>query len=280
MKKILITGKNSYVGNSFATWLDKYPEKYEVNKMSVRNDDWKQKDFSLYDVVVHVAGIAHRKETEPNKELYFYVNRDLTYEIAKKAKNEGVNQFIFISSMSVYGMDVGIITRETMPHPKSYYGKSKLEAEKLIRSLHDEKFKITIVRPPIIYGKNCPGNYQRLRRLALKTPVFPKVNNARSMIYIDNLSEFLRIIINKNLSGIFLPQNKEYVNITDLVKHIATANNKNIYFTKIFNPIIKGIKLNVFMKLFGSLIYKEQEEIVEMPIGFTESINKTEGRIE
>lgn len=280
MKRILITGKNSYVGNSFATWLDKYPEKYEVNKMSVRNDGWKQKDFSLYDVVVHVAGIAHRKETKQNKELYFYVNRDLTYEIAKKAKNEGVNQFIFISSMSVYGMDVGIITRETMPHPKSYYGKSKLEAEKLIRSLHDEKFKITIVRPPIIYGKNCPGNYQRLRRLALKTPIFPKVNNARSMIYIDNLSEFLREIINNNLSGIFIPQNQEYVNISDLVKHIANANNKNIYFTNIFNPIINGIKLNVFMKLFGSLIYKEHEKFVEMPVGFTESINKTEGRIE
>lgn len=259
MKRILITGKNSYVGNSFAEWVSQYPDSYEVDKISLRNDDWKKKDFSKYDVVLHVAGIAHRKEKKRDKDLYFRVNRDLAYEVAKKAKNEGVSQFIFLSSMSVYGMETGIINRDTIPKPKNFYGKSKLEAEKLIEPLNDKKFKIVIIRPPMIYGKGCKGNYQKLSKLAKKTPVFPAINNKRSMIYIDNLSIILLNIIDKNLKGLFYPQNNEYINTSELVQLIAFYHRKKIYLTSLLNPIIKMMNYSsVINKVFGTLVYEKE----------------------
>jgi len=262
MKRILITGKNSYVGNSFAEWVSQYPDKYEVDKISLRNDDWKKKDFSKYDVVLHVAGIAHRKEKKRDKDLYFRVNRDLAYEVAKKAKKEGVSQFIFLSSMSVYGMETGVITRDTVPQPKSLYGKSKLEAEKLIEHLNDQTFKVAILRPPMVYGKGCKGNYPKLAKLAKITPLFPDIDNKRSMIFVDNLSKFLKVIIDNNQSGLFFPQNNEYVNTSELVELIAKYNNKKIKLTKLFNPIINSLKFNsTVKKIFGTLIYEKNISI-------------------
>lgn len=261
MKRILITGKNSYVGNSFAEWVSQYPDKYEVDKISLRTDEWKEKDFSKYDVVLHVAGIAHRKEKKRDKDLYFRVNRDLAYEVAKKAKKEGVSQFIFLSSMSVYGMETGVITRDTVPQPKSLYGKSKLEAEKLIEHLNDQTFKVAILRPPMVYGKGCKGNYPKLAKLAKITPLFPDIDNKRSMIFVDNLSKFLKVIIDNNQSGLFFPQNNEYVKTSELVKLIAKYNNKKIRLTKLFNPIIYRMKFNnTVKKVFGTLIYDVEME--------------------
>lgn len=279
MKRILITGKNSYVGNSFAEWVSKYPEKYEVEKISLRTDDWKLMDFSKYDVVLHVAGIAHRKETKKNKDLYFKVNRDLTYEIAKKSKRDGVYHFIFLSSMSVYGMDTGVITRNTIPKPKTYYGKSKLEAEQLIEQLNDGNFKVAIIRPPMIYGKDCKGNYVRLANLTMTFPLFPNIENNRSMIFSDNLSEFIRIIIDDQKSGLFFPQNREFVKTSDMVRKIAKVNGKNIKFTKIFNPIINSINISLLNKLFGDLYYDQELSIYDKDYNvaeFGESIYLTE----
>src|SRR5690554_2772100 len=153
MKRILITGANSYIGTSFEKWLAKYPDKYFVDTVDMIGDSWKEKDFLKYDVVFHVAGIAHVKETKKNKDLYYEINRDLTYETAKKAKNEGVKQFVFLSSMSVYGVSNGIIDKNTPLNPKTNYGKSKLQAEKLIKTLSTDNFRIAILRPPMIYGK-------------------------------------------------------------------------------------------------------------------------------
>src|SRR5690625_4786973 len=162
MKKILITGVNSYVGNSLADWLGKEPENYSIDKISMRDGTWKEKDFSIYDVVVHVAGIAHQKETKKNQKLYFEINRDLACEIAKKSKAECVGYFVFLSSMSVYGLDEGVIDEKTQLNPKSNYGKSKFQAEKKISALADTTFKLAIIRPPMIYGKGCKGNYKKL----------------------------------------------------------------------------------------------------------------------
>lgn len=279
-KRILITGKNSYVGNSFEKWIEeKYSGKYEVEKISLREEGWKERDFSDFDVVYHVAGLAHIKETKKNAHLYYKINRDLTFEVAKKAKREGVKQFIFLSSMSVYGLETGIINNETNPTPKSNYGKSKLEAEKLIESLRDGKFKVVILRPPLIYGKDCKGNYKRLAKLAVKTPIFPKVDNVRSMIFIDNLSQFVKYVIDYNCSGTFCPQNKEYVNTCEMVKLIAEINRKKIWFTKIFNPIIIILRKNKNVnKVFGNLVYDRSiYEIKEIEqISFVDSIRLTE----
>lgn len=258
MKRILITGKNSYVGTSLEKWLGKYPEKYLIDSICLRGDSWREKDFSEYDVVFHVAGIAHIKETKENASLYYKVNRDLAYEVAQKAKVENVKQFIFLSSMSVYGIESGVIGEGSPLKPRSNYGKSKLEAERLIASLENNFFKIVIIRPPMIYGKGCKGNYTKLAKLALKTPVFPDIDNRRSMIFIYNLCEFVRMVIDESLSGIFHPQNSEYMCSSQLVKMIAEVSGKGIKLIKLFNPLLKTVQTRTVNKVFGDLIYEKR----------------------
>lgn len=257
MKNILITGKNSYIGTSLEDWLKKEPTKYNVNSIDLKNDSWKDKNFSEYDVVFHVAGIAHTKESNKNYNLYFKVNRDLAYETAKKAKEDGVRQFIFLSSMSVYGIENGLINRDTPIKPNSAYGESKIEAEKLINTLVDNSFIVAILRPPMVYGKGCKGNYPRLAKLALKAPIFPNINNKRSMIYIDNLSEFVKLLVDNCSGGLFFPQNTEYVNTSEMVKIIAEVHGKNLCMTNFFTSILQSLNISTLNKVFGDLIYEK-----------------------
>lgn len=258
MKRILITGKNSYIGTSFENWLRRKSEKYKLDTVDMRDCSWKEKDFSKYDVIFHVAGIAHVKETKKNQHLYYKVNRDLAYETAKKAKAEGVKQFIFLSSMSVYGIKNGIIDKNTCLNPKSNYGKSKLQAEELIAKLKDDFFIIATLRPPMIYGKGCKGNYTRLAKLAVKTRIFPNIDNKRSMIYIDNLCEFVKLLIDDCSSGLFLPQNVEYVKTSEMVRLIAEVHGKKIRMTKLFNPLLKLLNISIINKVFGDLVYEQR----------------------
>lgn len=263
MKKILITGKNSYVGTKFMEWVSQWPDEYQVDAISVRGDEWKQHDFSEYDSVLHVAGIAHIKETKENRELYYKVNRDLAFEVAGKSKNAGIPHFIFLSSMSIYGLETGVIDKETVPIPKNAYGKSKYEAEKLIKELEDEHFKVAIVRPPMIYGPDCPGNYARLSKLAKITPIFLEVKNQRSMIFVDNLSMVLERIISERVTDIVKPQNLELINTSKLVRDIAKLNGKRILMLKV--PKLCLLKLNIptLNSLFGNLYYEESNNLFE-----------------
>lgn len=280
MKKILITGENSYIGNSFQNWVSQYKEEYKVDTISVRDNKWKSKSFSEYDVVLHVAGIAHIKETKENKDLYYKVNRDLAIDVARKSKEDGIKQFIFLSSMSVYGMNQGIITANTIEKPKSSYGISKLEAENEIKKLIDKKFIVSILRPPMVYGKGCKGNYVSLDKLTNKVPFFPKVENERSMIHIDNLSEFIRIIIDENIGGVLCPQNKEFVCTTDMVRTMGVYKNKKMYTISGFNKIFKFLsnKINIVSKVFGDLIYEKNiSDIIYdyQVVEFEESIRRS-----
>jgi UDP-glucose 4-epimerase len=196
MKKILITGANSYIGTSLEKWLERYPDRYSIDTVDMRSDEWKEKDFSKHDVVFHVAGIAHVSSDPKMEDLYYKVNRDLTIETAKKAKIEGVKQFIFMSSIIVYGDSSNInrkkvIDKNTVPLPSNFYGNSKLQAEDGIRPLESDDFKVVILRPPMIYGKGSKGNYPKLAKMAQKLPVFPDIDNKRSMLHVDNLCEFI-----------------------------------------------------------------------------------------
>ena len=263
MKKILITGANSYIGTSFEKYLkEEFPNDYMVDTVDMIDGTWKEKSFCGYDVVFHVAGIVHIKETVENAHLYYEVNRDLTFNVAKKAKDEGVGQFVFLSSMSVYGKDVGVITKNTVPQPRTHYGKSKLQAEEMISKLSDNKFKICILRPPMIYGDGCKGNYQFIEKIVKKFFIFPRINNARSLIHIDNLVSFVKMSIDLNLDGIFFPQNREYVATITLAKEIADKLNKRIYFSVICGIVVSILKIfsSKFRKAFGSLIYKDTED--------------------
>lgn len=283
MKNVLITGTNSFVGTSLKNWLEKYPAMYSVDEVSLRNDLWKQKSFSNYDVIVHTVGIAHIRESRENANLYYVINRDLAVETAKKAKRDGVNHFVFLSSMSVYGIESGTIDKNTVPNPASCYGLSKLQAEKLILQLKGNEFNIAIIRPPMIYGRGCKGNYTKLANLALKLPAFPDVKNKRSMIHIDNLCEFVRFLIDGRRSGLFFPQNKEYVCTSEMVKLIAEVHRKKIRLVKLFNPILRASNLRVVTKVFGDLIYERAS--LDTPgdfclHDFKSSILMTEGGID
>lgn len=263
MKKILITGKNSYVGNSFEEWVANDSDKYSIEKISMRDDSWKNKDLSSYDVILHVAGIAHVSTDPKMEDQYYKVNRDLTIDIAKRAKVEGVKQFIFLSSIIVYGdstRDKQVIDRNTIPKPSNFYGNSKLQAEEGIKKLEDDQFKIVIIRPPMIYGKDSKGNYPKLAKAARKLPIFPDIDNQRSMLHIDNLSEFTRLMIENEESGLFFPQNREYVKTSEMVRLIAEAHGKQIKLIRFFNPFLSRLrqKKNILNKVFGDLAYDQK----------------------
>jgi len=240
--------------------LMKEPDKYYIETLDMRNPKWKEFDFSKFDVVFHVAGIAHVSTKKNMKDTYFKVNRDLAIETAIKAKDSGVKQFIFMSSIIVYGSDNKtqiVINKETIPSPSNFYGQSKLEAEEGILELESKSFKVLIIRPPMIYGKDSKGNYPKLSKLVKKISLFPNFDNQRSMLHIDNLCEFVKLMIDNEEFGIFFPQNKEYVNISNLVNMIAQVNGKKIRFTKFFNPLIKiFLRVSLVKKVFGSLIYE------------------------
>lgn len=262
MKRILITGQDSYIGTSVEKWLMREPDKYSVHTIDMRDGSWKTHDFSQYDVVFHVAGIAHVSSDPKLEDLYYKVNRDLTIQTAAKAKDEGVSQFIFMSSIIVYG-DGGtmkvIIDSNTVPNPSNFYGDSKLQAENGIKPLQTDDFNIAIIRPPMIYGRGSKGNYPRLARLAQKTPVFPDFHNERSMLHIDNLCEFIRSLIENNEAGTFFPQNSEYVRTSELVKIIAEVHGRRVRLTKLFNPFIRlFFKLSIINKVFGNQVYDKQ----------------------
>lgn len=261
MKKILITGANSYIGTSFEKYIKQWSEEYSVDTVDMIDGTWREKSFFGYDVVFHVAGIAHVKETKDNAKLYYQVNRDMAIDTAKKAKEEGIKHFIFLSSMSVYGLETGIITLETSPNPKTNYGKSKLMAEEGIEKLTDEKFKLAILRPPMIYGEGCKGNYNSLIKFAKKLPIFPNIRNKRSMLHIEGLCEYVKKLIDGQLDGIHFPQDKDYVCTSDMVKDIADRNGKKIRLTKVLNPFvllamrIPGRIGKMTSKAFGDLIF-------------------------
>lgn len=250
MKKVLITGADSYVGTHVEIWLKKEPELFEIDTVSTFNNEWKKTDFTKYDVVFHVAGIAHVNAKKKMEPLYRKVNTDLTIEIATWAKEHGVKQFIFMSSMIVYketrSLKKNIITPDTKPQPNGFYGDSKLQAEIGLQRLEDSSFKVAILRPPMIYGPNCKGNFLRLAHLSIKTPIFPAFHNKRSMLYIDNLSEFVKQAILHEIRGIYFPQNKEFADTVEIVKAFAKKYNHKLHVWR---------WLNIFV-LFGSRFIK------------------------
>ena len=255
---IVITGANSYIGIAVQSRLEEFPMDYRVDTLDTIGDAWMDAEFQGVDVLFHVAGIVHQKERADMEDLYFRVNCELTERIALKAKQSGVRQFIFLSSMSVYGMESGIIGPDTPAEPTSCYGKSKLEAEARLTAMADEPFRVASLRPPMVYGKGCKGNYPRLAKIARKSPFFPSFPNERSMIHVEHLSEFIRLLIDDGAQGLFFPQNTEYVCTSEMVGHIAEAHGRKIRSIAICNPLIRHLHWPMVKKVFGSLVYAKE----------------------
>ena len=264
MKHILITGAGSRVGMCFEKWMNQWPEKYHIESLDMTKDEWRKFDFSRFDSVYHVSGIAHVTLNPSMESLFYRVNRDLTIETATVAKTAGVKQFIFMSSGIVYGdsSDVGVpfvINKNTAPNPANFYGNSKLQAEEGLKKLEDENFKVVIIRSPALYGIGMKSHYNNLSDYARKHIIFPKVNNQRSMLYNKNLAEFVRLMIDNEERGIFWPQNKEYTSTAGIIKDIATFHGRRmtlvpvpVFVVKFGARIIPALK-----KAFGNFVYDQ-----------------------
>lgn len=301
-KKVLVTGAGSYIGQSFIQYAKKYyPDNFEIEELDMTDAAWRDKDFSEYDVVYHVAGIAHAdvgKVSEEIKSKYYEVNTGLAVEAAEKAKREGVKTFIFMSSMIVYGDSAPygqrkVIDETTVPKPANFYGDSKIQADVAVRKLADATYKVIVLRPPMIYGKGSKGNYRTLAKLAKKLPVFPDVDNERSMLYIENLCEFLcQVMLLKPYhrnSVVLLPQNGEWTKTSDMVKVIAQASGKKIVELKGFaSAVWIGSKMlgkigGLVNKAFGNSCYlhviSKYEGIDYQKISLLESVVRSERKV-
>lgn len=299
MKRILITGERSYIGTSVERYLQEYNaeqgrELYRIDTISLRDESWENYDFSCYDTVFHVAGKAHAdvgKVSEETKAEYYRVNRDLALTAAQKAKRQGVRQFIYMSSIIVYGDSAPAgkekqITEATFPAPANFYGDSKWQAEQGLRTLETEEFRVAVLRPPMIYGKGSKGNYPLLAKLAAKTPVFPNVRNLRSMLYVENLAEFVRLLIEDGRGGTFFPQNQEYVTTAQMVQAIGEVRGRRVRLWSVLNPFvhlaahIPGKIGRLAGKAFGSLTIDQSLSCREIDgycrYSLEESIRRTE----
>lgn len=278
------------MGTSVQQHLEQWPEKYKVTAVGTKNGEWKELDFSQFDVVYHVAGLAHSdvgKVTEETKKKYYAVNCDLAIDVAKKAKAEGVKQFIFMSSAIVYGDSAPIgkekmIGRKTPYSPANFYGDSKVQAEKGLLPLQDERFKVAILRCPMIYGKGSKGNFPILEKMAQKMSLFPRIENKRSMLFVGNLAEFVRLMIVNEEEGIFWPCNREWSSTSELVRMIAECHGKNVRLVSGFEWVLKGLShfTRYVNKAFGNLAYEEHlgdyKEDYRL-FSLEQSIKETEG---
>ena len=287
MKRVLITGAGSFVGTNVEQWLLKKPGEFEVDTVDTMNDAWKKADFTQYDTVFHVAGIAHVAPKPEMAPLYYKVNRDLTIEIAKHAKENGVKQFIFMSSGIVYhaskSLKGDVKTLNTVPNPNDFYGDSKLQAENGLHKLESPFFCVCILRPPMIYGTGNKGNLPRLGWLATKTPIFPAWHNKRSMLFVDNLAEFVKQCILRGLSGTYFPQNAEYSDTVEIVRQFAKEHNHKIWISKLFNPFVwlGSFFLPAIPKMFSDSYYVQEMSKYDFDyqlVSFEESIKGLEIR--
>lgn len=297
-KRVLITGAGSYIGETFRAYAGKHYPALHIDAVDMLDGSWKRADFSSYDIIYHVAGIAHAdvgNVDDATKEKYYKVNTDLAVEVAEKAKAEGVKEFIFMSSMIVYGDSVlfgvkKIVDEHTVPNPANFYGDSKLQADVAVRDLADDKFKVVVLRPPMIYGKGSKGNYPTLAKLAKKLPVFPKIENERSMLHIDNLCEFLCQIMLVEFSTpsvVLIPQNAEWTKTSEMVREIGEVCGKRVRIVGILNPAVwVGSKVpgkigGLVNKAFGNSAYAQSMSVYEgidyQKVDLKESIRRTEG---
>lgn len=282
----MIAGAGSYVGQNVRKYLLATSDHFEIDEVDTLDGNWRQADFGRYDVVFHVAGIAHVNAGRKLKELYYSVNRDLAIEVARAAKAAGVRQFIFMSSQIVYhesrSLRPEVLTAATKVNPNGFYGDSKLQAENGLRELECESFRVCILRPPLIYGPNAKGNFLRLMRLAKKTPIFPAWHNKRSMLYVDNLAEFVKHAILRGLGGTYCPQNRELVDTVDVVRFFAKASGRRVWVTRLLNPFVwlGSLVLQPINKMLGTYYYAPEMSRMDFDyqlVGFEESLDRTIG---
>lgn len=259
--KILITGKNSFVGAGFKK-LSQFRDVEEISLYDNRPEDI---DFRNIDVVLHLAAVVHQKKKIP-EHLYYDINRDLCLRTARCAKNAGVKHFVFLSTVKVYGESAGnVIRTEDSPcHPNDPYGKSKYEAEQALHEIEDSDFTVSVIRSPVVYGEGVKANILSIIKLIDHFYFLPlgKIANKRSFVYLGNLVAYIDAIIGRREPGTFIASDDASLSTTELVEMISNELGKrNIIFplpkigVKCTNIIFPGLS----GRLFGSLEFDNTE---------------------
>lgn len=269
MINIAILGSDSFIASQFFNSIE-YKENIKLyscqasrkkNEM-VKEDLFKisSADFKGSDVVINFAAIVHQPNLNDDA-LYKKVNTDLAIHFAREAKKAGVRQFIQMSTISVYG-NVNSIDIYSPENPENIYGATKLAADKALTTLQDGTFKVSIIRPPMVYGGgNAPGNMMKLIQFAQKGfPMpFKGVENKRDLIHVLNLVNALTVVIEIKKNGIILPTDKKAVStseIIDLVKAYSLSSVRQIRVPKIILKVVEKIIPSIYNKMFCSLTVK------------------------
>ena len=262
-KTIMVTGASGFVGSNF---INKYKNEFHIIPVCLIENKPEDLDYKGVDCILHLAALVHQMKGAP-EEKYYEVNTELTKRLANKAKEAGVGHFVFYSTIKVFGYDGDlykhdfVLSAESKCKPTEPYGRSKYEAENILDKLKDESFQVSVIRPPMIYGAGVKGNMLSLIKLVDKIPVLPFAygDNKRSIVYIDNLLEETKDIINNRLTGIFIPQDERAVSVKEIAEGIAKGLEKKRVFVKFPNFIYSLLckyKPNIMARLYGSLQFE------------------------
>jgi len=281
MKKILITGNKSFVGTNFI----KHSNYRMIDEKSLFNYVPGSINFSQYDLILHLVAIVHQKKTIPDQE-YYKVNRDLAVQIATEAKDAGVKQFIFLSTVKVYGAfrsNTAPWSESSECFPEDAYGKSKYEAEIALRKLEDSNFTVSIIRTPLVYGEGVRANMKSIISLVQKSSILPlrDIHNKRNFTSAENLAAYIDRIIELKASGTFIAMDRESISTSDLVRMISENLEKKIYLFKTPDFIVRiGLKIYpaLFERLYGSYEMDNSETLrilqFEPPLTTKEGIKR------
>jgi len=219
MKRILVTGARGFVGSH---WFESSHLRDQSVPVSLQSQGVSEVNFDGIDTVVHMAGIAHRMG-QPSGSIYYEVNRDMTLALARRARQAGVQQFVYLSSVKVMGDEDGYFDENSLPQPVDDYGKSKFEAEAGLSDLACPDFTVSIVRPPLVYGPRVKGNVLRIMDLIARQWPLPLdgIENARSMVYVLNLVALIERVIELRAGGVFIAGDAAPISTTQLVRGLA-----------------------------------------------------------
>jgi UDP-glucose 4-epimerase len=267
--KIGITGAGGFVGSRF---MEYNKEKYSLVPIPLRNFNPQELALSGLHAIVHLAGKAHEMKGIDER-IYYDVNFELTKKLANKAKEQGVPAFIYISSVKVYGDKEDLcVDEDSVCEPTDAYGKSKLAAENYLRSVQDERFKVAVIRPPLVYGPGVKGNMIRLLKLAEKNISLPfgGVPNKRSMVYLDNLVELINKVVETRASGVFVAGDDRPVSTGELITLIRGYMGKRdgmLIIPSFGRKFLRILGPGLFKRLFSSFIIDHRK--TDQTLGFT-----------
>jgi len=280
MKKIMVTGASGYIGKNF---IKRYSGEYDIQSVSLSLGF--PTSFLGVNTLIHLSALVHQTK-EYSDSRYFEINTQQTELLAKEAKKQGVTHFVFFSTVAVYGVNgylnnqIKVIDEESDCHPVSAYAKSKFAAERILLNMGTDDFKVSIVRPPIVYGKGCPGNMKSLKALIRRVPILPfnYQNNKRSMVNIENLLYFTKLIIDEKAAGVFIPQDADTYSIKQIASVLSAGMGKKILLFKfprvVFNVLVQ-IKPQVMSSLYGTLVF--DSTVSNQKIKYVEQITTEEG---